>query len=88
VGGLAQSFVDDRQHTFQIAIDVSVPEAQYPEAFAGEVIVAQRVAMCMSIKIMLAAIDLDDDAMFETDEIYDMTVARCLAAEVKTSSSP
>jgi hypothetical protein len=42
----------------------------------------------MRIEIMLATVDLDDEAVFETDEIDDTTIERGLAPEVKSSFSP
>jgi hypothetical protein len=44
-----QRLVDEGQHTFQIAIDLIVPETQYPEALADKMIVALRVTSGMSI---------------------------------------
>jgi hypothetical protein len=86
--GLAQRVVDQREHSFQIAIDFIVPEAQYPESVIGKVIVALRIASGKRIEVMLTTIDLDDEAVFETDEIYDITITRGLAAEVKSLSFP
>src|SRR5216684_4122879 len=40
------------------------------------------------IKIMLTSVDLDDEALLETDEIDDIAVARGLAAEVESLLSP
>jgi hypothetical protein len=37
---------------------------------------------------MLTAIDLDHEAVFETDEIYDIAVARGLPTEMKPLFSP
>jgi len=76
--GVAQRIIDHRQHALQISIDFIVPETQYREASAGEVIVTLRIAPRMRIEIMLTAIDLNYEVVFETDEIYDMAVARGL----------
>ena len=86
--GVAQRIVDHRQHALQIPIDFIVPETQYREAPAGEVMVALHIAPCMRIEIMLTAIDLNHEAVFETDEIYDMAVARGLPAEMESLFSP
>ena len=86
--GVAQRIVDHRQHALQISIDFIVPETQYREASAGEVIVAFRIAPRMRSEIMLTAIDLNHEAVFETDEIYDMAVARGLPAEMESTFSP
>ena len=53
--GVAQRIVDHRQHALQIPIDFIVPETQYREASAGEVMVALRIAPRMRIEIMLTA---------------------------------
>src|SRR5260370_8265971 len=86
--GVAQRFVDQRQHALHIPIDLIVPETQYREPFAGKVIVALRIAPGMRIEIMLTAIDLDHEAMLETDEIYDIAVARSLPPQMESVFSP
>jgi hypothetical protein len=88
VGGVMQRLVDKGQHAFQIAIDFIVPETQYPEAFGHKMVVALRVTSGMGIEVMLAAIDLDDKALLETDEIDDIVIARSLAAEMESLFSP
>jgi hypothetical protein len=82
--GLVQRVVDQREHSFQIAIDFIVPETQYPASVIGKVIVAHRIASGKRIEVMLT----DDEAVLETDEIYDITITRGLAAEVKSLSFP
>jgi len=52
----------------QIPIDFIVPETQYPETLAGKVIVTPCIAPGMRVEVMLTAVDLDDEAVFETDE--------------------
>jgi hypothetical protein len=42
----------------------------------------------MRIEVMLTAVDLDDEVVFETDEIYDIAIARGLTAEVESLFSP
>jgi hypothetical protein len=56
--GVAQGVVDHGQDAFEVLIDVIVPETQYCEASAGEVIVALRIPPGMRIEVMLATIDL------------------------------
>jgi hypothetical protein len=68
---MTQRLVDEGQHAFQIAINFIVPETQYAEALADKMVVALRVTSGMAIQVMLAAIDLDDKALLETDEVYD-----------------
>ncbi len=86
--GTPERVVDQRQHAFQIPIDLVIPETQYPEALVDKILVALRVAPRMHIEIMLTAIDLHDEALLETDEVDDIAVARGLAAEVEASLSP
>jgi hypothetical protein len=86
--GVAQRIVDQRQHAVQIPIDFIVPETQYPEALDDKVMVPPRITPGMCIEVMLTAVDLDDEAVFETDEIYDISIAWGLAAEVKSLISP
>ncbi len=86
--GIAQRVIDQSQHALEIPIDFIVPETQYPEALADKMFVALRVAPRMRIEIMLTAVDLDDEALLETDEIDDIVIARSLAAEVESPFSP
>jgi hypothetical protein len=51
-------------------------------------IVSLCVTLGMGIEVMLAAIDLDDEAVLETDEIYNIVVTPGLSAEVKPLLSP
>ena len=81
---MTQRLVDEGQHAFQIAVDFIVPETQYAEALADKMVVALRVTSGMAIEVMLAAIDLDDKALVETDEIYDIVSTRRLAAEMES----
>ena len=67
---------------------ISLFQKRSTEASAGEVIVTLRIAPRMRIEIMLTAIDLNYEVVFETDEIYDMAVARGLPAETESTFSP
>ena len=80
--------MDERQHAFQIAIDFIVPEPQDAKAFLGKVIIALRVAPGMRIEIVLAAIDLHNEALFKADEVNYITIARSLPTEVVSLFSP
>src|SRR5947207_15970955 len=53
--GVAQRIIDHRQHALQISIAFIVPETQYRQASAGEVIVALRIAPRMRSELMLTA---------------------------------
>ena len=86
--GVAQRIVDQRQHAVQIPIDFIVPKSQYPEALDNEVMVPPRITPGVCIEVMLTAVDLDDEAVFETDEVDDISIARGLAAKVESLFSP
>jgi hypothetical protein len=66
-----ERLVDKRHHALQIAIDFIVPEAQHSETFARQATVMLHIAPDMRIEIVLTAIDLDDEPVSETDEVYD-----------------
>ncbi len=42
----------------------------------------------MTFKIVLTAIDFDNERVFQINEIDDVPHARCLAAEMKSALSP
>jgi hypothetical protein len=51
------------KHAVQIAIDIIIPETKSPETSAGKTIIAQRIAPSVCIEVVLASIDLNDQAM-------------------------
>ena len=88
VGWLAQSEIDRFQHSCEIAIDVAIPESKNAKAGVGQCAVAIIVARLMVVEIVLAAVDLDNEAMRETDKIHDEPLARRLSAEVIAARPP
>jgi hypothetical protein len=86
--GVAQRLFDPREYPLQIVINVVVPKTQYFEPLIGKMTVPLRIAACMHIEVMLTAINLDDEAQSETDEIEYVTLARSLATEVESSIPP
>src|SRR5262249_17580677 len=86
--GLTERVVDNCQHAVQIAIDVVVPETQYAKPFRGQMMIALRVALGMRIKVMLAAVDFDDEPMLEANKINDVVFTRRLSPEVESLFSP
>jgi hypothetical protein len=86
--GIAQRVIDQSQNTLQIPIHFVVPETQYAEPLTGKMTVTNSIASSMGIEIVLAAIDFDNETVLQTDEIYDMPLARRLPAEVETLFSP
>lgn len=50
--------------------------------------IALGITACMRIEVMLTAIDLDDKAMLEADEVDDEVVARRLPAKMEAAFFP
>jgi hypothetical protein len=86
--GGAQCIIDQGQNTLQIPVNVVVPETQYPEPLIRKIAIAFRVAAGMCVEVMLTAVDLDDEALLETDEIDDIAGARGLTAEMVSEPPP
>jgi hypothetical protein len=74
--GIDQRVADHLEDALEIPIDLIVPKAQDPETLTDKNIVALRVTSCMRVKIMLTAVNLDDEAMLDTNEIDDEILAR------------
>ena len=71
-------------HPVEVGADVRVPESQRAEASSSKDRVAHRVMCDLSIIIsMLAAVDLDDQAALETDEIEIEAEQRRLTAKME-----
>ncbi len=86
--GVAQRLVDNGQHAVQIPIDFIVPKTQYAKALVGKVLVPLRVTSGLTIEIVLAAINLDNNAVLETDEIYNIIVSWGLSTKVEALLPP
>ena len=54
----------------KIAVDIGVTEPQHVVTVAFKTLIADSIAPRMLIEIMLTAVNLDDEAMSETYEIY------------------
>jgi len=50
--------------------------------------VAFCITFCMCIKVVLATVDFDDEAMLEADKVNDETIAGRLAAKMKSALPP
>jgi hypothetical protein len=83
--GISQSFVDHRENAFQIPIDFIVPESKNIEALAREVTIPSGVALRVSIEVVLAAINFNDQLVFQANEIHDEIVAWSLTPKVITA---
>src|SRR5262249_24846095 len=86
--GHSQRIIDYRQHSLEIPIDIVVPEAQHRKPKPGEVMIAFHIALCMRVKIVLTAVDLDDEKMFEADEVDDEILKRGRATEGESRAPP
>ena len=59
--------------------DVIVPEPEYAKATLGK----EAIALCVVLRArMLAAVDFDDEAAFEADEIEDVAVIGVLPTKL------
>ena len=68
----------------EVFVDLGIPEAQCAKTLRGEMRVAlgvMREAGCFTV---LTAVDLDDEPMFEADEVENIALERRLSAEVET----
>jgi hypothetical protein len=83
-----QRFIDCHQHTFEVLVDVVIPKTQDLETLLREAVISLRVAPSMRVEIMLTAVDLDDEALLQADEINDEAIARRLPAEMESTLSP
>ena len=88
VGCLAQSEIDRFQHSCEIAIDVAIPESKNTKTRLPESAIPVLIAGLMGIKIVLAAVDFDDEAMLHADEIHDESLTRRLPAEMVAAPAP
>jgi hypothetical protein len=86
--GLPQRVVYRREHALEVLINIVIPESKYSEASPRELPVAFSVAPRMNIKVMLPAIDFDNETVLEADEINDVIILRRLATKMKTSVPP
>jgi len=66
---LPQCRINNREHTFQIAVDIVVPESQHLEAAAFKTSIAHSIATFVVIEVVLAAIDFNNQAMSHANEI-------------------
>jgi hypothetical protein len=71
-----QGTIDRLKNAVQVAIHVAVPEAQDSKSAIREANVALSVACGVDVFVMLAAIDLDHQAVLHADEIDNVPFAR------------
>jgi hypothetical protein len=87
-GGGVERSVNRIEHAIEVAIDLRVPESQHLEPGNAEAFVTLDVPGCLTVMSMAASIDFDDYTLLEADEVEDETMARSLAAEVKSIAPP
>ena len=83
-----ECLVDQRQHAFEISIDLVIPETKDSVPLFCKMAVAFCITFCMCIKVVLATVDFDDEAMLEADKVNDETIAGRLAAKMKSALPP
>jgi hypothetical protein len=72
----------------KIFVNIAVPETQYSESAICKIDIAFFITFRVRNKIVLAAVDLDNETMLQAHEIHDVASARGLAAEMKSTLSP
>jgi hypothetical protein len=72
---LCEHAIDVQEHAPEIAIDLVVPIAQYFKPSRREMRISDSIFFLMFIKVMLPAVDLDDDASPQTYKIDDIAPA-------------
>ncbi len=87
-GRFMQSAIDHLQNAGKIAIDIDIPKTKNAKARFSQPRIALNIACGVVIKIMLAAINLDNKPMFQANKIDDISFARRLTAKVKPALSP
>ena len=85
---IVESMVYRLEHVREVAINIAVPESKHAKPFVCKTIVANRIARCMMLVVMLSSVQLDNNAMLHADKIDNEALARRLATEVKTTFSP
>jgi hypothetical protein len=76
------------QHAGEILIDIAIPKTKDAKIPAREIGIACRIAPVMFVVIVLTAIDLDDKAMPETNEIDNEVMPRCLTVKMESTIAP
>jgi len=67
--------------------DLSVPKSKYDESLRRKPSVSTMVVLD-AFRLMLSAVDFDDDARFEADKIHDVATDRTLASKLQPQGSP
>jgi hypothetical protein len=73
-------------HTFEIGVDVRIPESKNLEALRLQKSVANLIRACALEHSMLTAIGFYDESGLERNEVDDVTSDRCLSPEMKAEA--
>ena len=82
MGCLSQRLIYRLQDAGEIAIDVTVPEAENTKARPPQRVVTILVLHLVNAKIVLPAVDFDNETMFQTDKVNNEPLPRRLPAKV------
>jgi hypothetical protein len=76
------------QNTRQVTVNIIVPESENTKTLAGQRGIALHIARVMPIEIVLSTVNLDDEAVFQTNKVNDVANPGRLPAEMKTPGAP
>lgn len=77
-----------RDDAFQVFADFPVPRAEHPVAAAFQPVRSLRIIAHICRLSVLHAIDFENEAMFETNEIHDIRSDRVLPSEPQPGDAP
>ena len=81
-------FNDSRQEAIDIVQNLMVPEAQHRVALALEILRAASICLAFGLPGVLAAVELDHQAGFGTEEVGDVGADLVLASELGALELP
>jgi hypothetical protein len=89
VGGIgAKLLINHFQYATQIRIDFVIPKSQDLEGTDRKDFIPLSITVCMSIVIVLTAIEFDDEAFAQTDKVKNVVISRSLTAKMITARFP
>jgi len=72
----------------EVLVDLVVPESQYTIARILQEAIAQTITLCVAVRVVLTAIELDNEPVLRAGKVDDMTPLRVLPAKMKAALSP
>jgi hypothetical protein len=89
VGGIpAKLLINRLQHADQVCVDLIIPESQHLEAGLREIRIASSILPGMRIKVVLTAVQFDNEVLSQTLEINDVFIAWRLPPEMIAARFP